>query len=104
MKRLMYYATDFDEVVEILNNGIQPDEPFGSIYLYADKEDAFEGYITRYPHEPEFIIPVLVDEDALTSITIFSIGCIPINEFYYKGVLSLDEISLNANDICFTIS
>lgn len=102
MKRLLYYPTAVDELIDILNDGIQPDEPFGSIYLYADKEDAVRGFLTMYPSEPDFIIPVLAEEKELTSVTIISNDCIPINEFCYKGVLSLDEISLNANDIYYT--
>jgi len=100
MRRLMYYPATEDELIEnILDNGIQPDEPFGSIYLYADKEDALRGFFATYFSEPDFIIPVLAEESELTSVTIFSNDWIPINEFCYKGVLSLDEISLNANDI-----
>lgn len=98
MKRILYYPIHEDEFVDVFEGGIRPDEPFGSIILYDNRENAYSGCQYLNGYEPDFIVPVLVDEASVTSETC-SIYYKPITIYDFKGMLSINDISLNENDI-----
>ncbi len=98
MKKLMYYPIHADELHFIFDSGILPDKHSGAISLFEDKETAYHGFVLFDGLEPDYIIPVLVEESLLTSES-YVMDYEPITVHFFKGVLSLNDISLNRKDI-----